>query len=251
MKKCLIIVIFVILLITTLLIIPLASALDYPTHKQNTELQFSITSNNATQCNLTSINAPAGNVITINQIGTRSSQTFNFTVGGGNYSEFGSYCHNIECYDGSTINSGDECYEVNYFGKELTSSQATIYIGLLGILIFTLFISFFGINALPASNTKDEEGRILSINYLKHFRLVLWLVSYFLLIAIIYLSSNIAFAFLSEQLFAKLLFAIFTVLLVLSPVVVIVLMISFFVKFFHDKEFQRMLNRGIFPGEQL
>jgi len=232
------------------MVLPLVSALDYPKHKQDTELNFSITSNNATNCNLTIINSPTG-TITINQVGIKTSQTFSFSIVGGNYSEFGVYCHNIECSDGSTINSGDECYEVNYFGKELTSSQATIYIGLLGILIFTLFISFFGINALPASNTKDEEGRILSISYLKHFRLVLWLVSYFLLIAIIYLSSNIAFAFLSEQLFAKLLFAIFTVLLVLSPVVVIVLMISFFVKFFHDKEFQRMLNRGIFPGEQL
>ncbi len=149
------------------------------------------------------------------------------------------------------INSGDKCYEVNYFGKELTSSQSTIYIGLLGILIFTLFVSFFSMNYLPASNTKDEYGRILSISYLKHFRLVLWLVAYFLFIAIIYLSSNIAFAFLSEQLFAKLLFAIFTVLLALSPIVVIVLMISFFVTFYHDKEFQGMLNRGVFPGDQL
>ena len=245
MKKCLI------LIIIALLILPLVSALDYPKHKQDTELQFSITSNNATQCNLTTINAPAGEVITINQIGTRSSQTFNFTVGDGNYSEFGSYCHNIECSDGSTTISGDKCYEVNYFGKELTSSQSTIYIGLLGILIFTLFITFMGMNHLPSSNEKDEYGRILSISYLKHFRLVLWLVSYFLFIAIIYMSSNIAYAFLSEQMFAKFLFAIFTVLFALAPVVVIVLVISFFVKFYHDKEFQDLLNRGIFPGEQL
>jgi len=37
----------------------------------------------------------------------------------------------------------------------------------------------------------------------------------------------------------------------MSPIIVIVLMISFFVEFYHDKEFQGMLNRGIFPGEQL
>jgi len=244
MKKLLICLMFM------LLIIPLISGLDYPKHKEETELQFAITSNNATQCNLTTINAPTS-IIVINQIGTKNFQTFNFTIEGANYSEFGVYCHNLECSDGSNVITGNKCYEVNYFGKELTSSQSTIYLGLLGLLILTLFITFFSIGHLPNSNTKDEEGRILSISYLKHFRLVLYLVSYFLFIAIFYISSNIAFAFLSEQLLAKFLFAIFTVLFSLAPVVVIVLMISFFVKFYHDKEFQNMLNRGIFPGEQL
>ncbi len=233
-----------------LLILPLVSALNFPTHKQSTDLEFSITSNNATQCNLTSINAP-GSLITINQIGTKSFQTFNFTIAGGNYSEFGTYCHKIECTDGVKINSGEKCYEINYFGKELTESQSTIYIGLLAILILVLVVTVMGIGRLPKENAKDEFGRIMSINHLKHFRLVLWLVSYFLFIAIIYISSNIAFAFLSEQLFAKVLFAIFVVLMSFSPIIVIVLMINFFVKFYHDKEFQSMLNRGIFPGDQL
>jgi len=238
----------IILIIIVLTILPLVSAT--PTHKQNTDLEFSITSNNATQCNLTSINAP-GSLITINQEGTKSFQTFNFTIDGGNYSEFGTYCHNIECSDDSTIVSGEKCYEINYFGKELTSSQSTIYLGLLGILIFALFAIFFSMNYLPNSNMRDEQGRIFQISYLKYFRLVLWLFAYFLFIAIMYLSSNIAFAFLPAQLFAKVLFAIFGILMAVSPVVVIVLVISFFVKFYHDKEFQGLLNRGIFPGQQL
>lgn len=233
-----------------LLILPLVTALDFQKHKQDTNLDFAITSNNATGCNLTTINNPS-NITTINQEGTKNFQTFNFSIDGANYSDYGVYCHNIECTDGVKIESGQKCYEVNYFGKELTESQSILYLGLLGILIFTLFISFMGIRQLPDSNAKDEFGRIMSINYLKHFRLVLWLVSYFLFIGIVYLASNIAFAFLSEQLFAKLLFAIFTVLFVLSPVVVILIVLSFFVTFFHDKQFQNLLNRGIFPGDQL
>jgi len=239
-----------ILLVLVLLILPLVSALDYPTHKQDTNLSFSITSNNASGCNLTQINAP-GSLITINQEGTKSFQTFNFSINGGNYSEFGTYCHKLECTDGSTVTSGEKCYEVNYYGKELTQEQSTIYLGLLGILIFTLFATFFGMGHLPASNTKDEQGRILSISYLKYFRLVLWMFAYFMFTAIMYLSSNIAFAFLSEQLFAKMLFAIFAMLMAISPIIVIVIMISFFVKMFHDKELQQYFNRGIFPGEQL
>jgi len=244
MKKCLIIITL------ALLILPLVTALDYKTHKQDTDLAFSITSNNATACNLTKINGPSG-IILISQDGTKNSQTFNFTIDKGNYSEFGTYCHNIECTDGVNIESGDVCYEVNYYGKELTQSQSTIYLGLLGILIFTLFATFFGMGHLPKSNVQDEYGRIMSINYLKHFRLVLWLFAYFMLVAIMYLSSNIAFAFLSEQLFAKILFALFAILMGFAPIIVIVLMLSFFVQFFHDKEFQNMLNRGIFPEGNL
>lgn len=244
MRKCLILSLFVILLLPTII------ALDFPTHKQSTDLAFSITSNNATGCNLTKINAP-GSLITINQVGTQNQQTFNFSIAGGNYSEFGTYCHNLECSDGIQITSGEECYEINYFGKELTQQQSTIYVGLLGILIFTLFATFFGMNHLPASNTQDEQGKILSISYLKYFRLVLWLFAYFMFTAIMYLASNIAFAFLSEQLFAKILFAMFAMLLTISPVIIVVLMISFFVKFFHDKELQQYFNRGIFPGGEL
>jgi hypothetical protein len=66
-----------------------------------------------------------------------------------------------------------------------------------------------------------------------------------------FLSSNIAYAFLSETMFGKLLFSIFSILLAVSPIVIILLVISFFVRFFHDKEFQRMLNRGMFPGGNL
>lgn len=241
---------YLIFFLLILITIPLTTALDYPTHKQNTDLLFSITSNNATGCNLTKINAP-GELILIEQVGTKNQQTFSFNVSSGNYSEFGTYCHKLECSDGATIESGEECYEVNYFGKELTDSQSTIYIGLLGILILSLFISFFSMRFLPDDNAKDEWGRIMSINYLKHFRLVLWLLSYFILIAIFYITSNIAFAFLSEQLFAKVLYSFFVILFALAPVVVIVLVISFFVKFYHDKEFQSMLNRGIMPGGDL
>lgn len=233
-----------ILLLTLVLILPLVIAANY--HKVDTTLEFSITSNNATSCNLTTIDYPLG-ILTINQESTKSYQTFNFSVDEGNYTEQGYYCHNIECSDGTTTTSGEECYEVNYYGKELKQSQSTIYLGLLGILLFTLFATFWGMNMLPNDNQKDEMGRIMSITWLKYLRMPLWIFAYFLFIGIVYLSSNVAFAFLSEQLFAKLLFSIFVMLFAVAPVVIIILGVSFFVKFYHDKEFQKYLKRGIFP----
>jgi hypothetical protein len=104
---------------------------------------------------------------------------------------------------------------------------------------------------LPNSNQRDEEGKILSVVYLKYLRLPLWLFAYFLFTGIVFLSSNLAYAFLGEQMFAKILFAIYTILLSLSPLIVIVLLVSFFVRLYHDKQFQKMLNRGMFPGGRL
>ena len=57
----------IIIILAIILVLPLITALDYPIHKQNTQLNFSITSNNATACNLSTINAPGGNEIAINQ----------------------------------------------------------------------------------------------------------------------------------------------------------------------------------------
>lgn len=220
-------------------------------HQQDTSYDLIISSNNATLCNMSYIQYPNNTKITYNQTLTRDGQTFSATIPEGNFSQNGETCMGITCFDGSQYEVGSICVEVNYFGKELSQSQSTLYIALLGILVFILFINFWGIGQLPKSNQKDEEGRILSITYLKHFRLVLWLFAYFLFVAIIFLSSNIAFAFLSEQLFATLLFNLFRILLGFSPLIIILLVISFFVKLYHDKEMQKLLNRGIFPGSNL
>jgi len=63
-----------------------------------------------------------------------------------------------------------------------------------------------------------------------------------------FIASNLAFAFLEEEMFANMLFTIFQVSFGAAPVIVIVWIIWIFVTMFHDKQFQSMLNRGFFPG---
>lgn len=84
---------------------------DYLHHKQNTDLEFSFTSNNATQCNLTTGNTPYG-LIEINQEATKIGQTFNITIEGNIFSELGDYCFNLVCSDGSQIETGSVCREI-------------------------------------------------------------------------------------------------------------------------------------------
>jgi len=94
--------------------VPSVSAETYLLHKQNTDLNFSITSNFASSCNLTTINTPNG-VIAIGQ-NVLGSGTFSYSILGGNYSSLGTYCHNIVCTDGTDKTSGQECREVTSDG---------------------------------------------------------------------------------------------------------------------------------------
>jgi len=229
-----------------LFLISCVSALQTNYHQIDTELFFSITANNATVCNLTTINYPNG-ILIINQEGTKVSRTFNFSINAGNYTEKGLYCHNIECSDGVSFNTGAECYQINYLGKELTPSQALAYLGLLAILILIMIGTFIGIGFLPNQNQKDNEGKIMSVTYLKYLRLPLWMFIYFLAIGIIYLASGIGRAFLNDSGFANLLWVIFVMMFGLSPLIITIVVLWFLYKFFEDKEFKKYLNRGIFP----
>jgi len=132
-------------------------------------------------------------------------------------------------------------------GKELSEAKAIMYIGFLALLVLIFFLNFIGMGFLPKRNQRDEEGKILSISYLKYFRDVLWMSGYFLFIAITFIASNLAFAFLEEQLVANMLLTIFKISLGAAPIVVTIWLVWIFVSMFHDKQFQNLLNRGMFP----
>ena len=217
------------------------------TFKQNENITIVQVCEDATYINITSISYPNSSIAVLNVAMINDGEHFYYYFS--DTEDFGRY--DVRGVSDGCTQTFVTYFKINYSGKELSSSQSTIYIGLLGILIFVLFASFFSMGFLPASNTKDEEGRILQVSYLKYLRLPLWLFCYFLFTAIIYLSSNLAFVFLEEQLFANFLLTIFKILLGIAPVIIVILVISFFVKFFHDKEFQNLLNRGLFPEYNL
>ena len=173
------------------------------------------------------------------------------TIPGSFLYESGRYLFNWDCQQ--TIKGGYFVghVDVTYSGEVITEGQAILSLGFLTLLVLIFIINFVGMGFLPPRNKTDEEGRLLSISYLKYFRNTLWMTGYFLFIGITYIASNLAFAFLSEQLIAKSLFMVFRVSFVLAPVVLIVWIIWIFVTIFHDKQFQSLLNRGIFPGGNL
>ncbi len=236
--SCLLLVVFFFSLVNV-------SALDLGIYKQGENVRVAQVCSDSSYINISSITYPNGSVAVSNIEMTSAGSgefyyLFNFTDDKGRYDVRG---------------KSDGCEEtfatyftVTHLGKELTSASATMYIGFLALLVLVFFLNFFGMGFLPSKNNRDEEGVLLSINYLKYFRNVLWMSGYFLFIAIMFIASNLAFAFLEEEMFANMLFTIFQVSFGAAPVIVIVWIIWIFVTMFHDKQFQSMLNRGFFPG---
>lgn len=203
-----------------------------------------IVTNTTVNCTFYMANS-SGDLLLMQNV-TYSSGYWNLLIKGGNFSTSGIYSYGIAC--NGALRGGEKvsAWEVNSIGYGLTESNSILNTTLIAILVFIFIITFIGIGMLPASNIKDEEGKLLSISYLKYLRNILWFFEWFMLIAILYISSNLAFAYLGTQLLAKFFFALFTIAMALTPVIVIVWVIWIFVSMFHDKQLQNLLNRGMF-----
>ena len=131
---------------------------EYTAHQQNTEHNFSITSNFATNCTLKNINYPDG-IITIDQT-DEGNGSFDFSVTGNNYSSLGVYCHNIVCTDGTETTSGNECIDVNLSGidKNMTLIIADIFLIIIISIIIFILSSHYRSKSYGDSNNKIAES---------------------------------------------------------------------------------------------
>jgi len=234
------------ILITSIFLISLTSA-SPGTYKQGQNITLLQTCADCTTINISKITAPNGTILVSDIAMTKDGSAFNYTLNS-------SFTNDVGTYRVSGIGNPDSTDEVwtysffvNYKGDTISSAQAMLYIGLIVVIILVFIFTLGGINKLPKGNDKDEFGRILSINKLKYLRPALWFFEWMLFIALLFLTSNIAFAYLNEQMFAKILFVLFQISFGLTPLIVVVWIIWIFVEMFHDKEFQDMLNRGFFP----
>jgi len=205
--------------------------------------------NDTTSCNAHAYNISGSHIMEEHDLDFDGNlQEWKATVNSNNFSTLGFI--SLIAYCNTSTQSGflDLTAEVTGTGIEFTDARATAYLTLILVLIFTIIMTLTGIHFLPKANTPNPEGKIISISYLKYLRGVLWLLSYSLLMALFFVSSNIAYAYLGASLFADLLFALFTITLSLSPVIVVVWFISFLAMFFQDKSIQKLFKRGFFPG---
>ena len=124
------------LLTLTLLIVimPFSLAQDYLPQKQATQFNLIISSNNASACNFTYIQYPDGSITSSQKAMTKSGTDFNYIISAGNFTQLGSTCMGVTCYDGLTYETGSVCREVTPSGFTSTTTFFFIFIVIIGLV---------------------------------------------------------------------------------------------------------------------
>ena len=139
-------------------------------------------------------------------------------------------------------------YEITSTGLALTTQMSILYIGLLAVLVFIFILMVLLISVLPSDNNRGEEGEIISINNLKFLRPVIWISIYGIIAAIMFITSNIALAYISSGMIGSFLFMIYKVMMWLAIPLLVIYVVYIIAKIFQDKEVKNLIERGVQVG---
>lgn len=172
------------------------------------------------------------------------SQTYNFTLLGSNTTEVGKYNYDVTCLQGAFNSTTSYDFEVSNNGKDFTVAESITYIFmlLLSIALFCLF--FYGAMAINPNNNHDEEGNIIKINYKKHLKLLCWIVCYFLLVWITFVSWNVSLAYIQLVTVANFFWAIHRITFAFMIPIIIGYVLYSLVLFIHDFKLAKEIERG-------
>jgi len=226
-------------------LISLASAEgDIGTVKQNDCIDLYQFCPSCSYVNLTAIKYPNTTIFTSNLEMTKEGNNFNY-----NFcltSELGEHFYTV-CGDKNGVETCEQIsFEVTYSGKIMSSSNAILYVPIYLLLGFLFFITIYGINKLPGSNSNDEEGKILKISYLKYLRTTLYFVLWMFIVAIFYISSNVAFAYLPDTLIANFFLMLLKICYGLTLPIIVVWFIYIFAQVIDDKKIKSLWERGMY-----
>lgn len=130
---------FVLLLVV--LVLPLVSS--YDSHKQNTNFDLVIQSNNATLCNASYIQYPNNVKTILNLPLTKNGNTFYTTLNSNNFTSQGDVCIGVICTDGLTYEPGSVCKTITASGID---NVLGFYILMIVVIYAIAFVGFFGKN---------------------------------------------------------------------------------------------------------
>lgn len=221
--------------------------------KSCTNSSGSICSNSAT-CNVT-VKAPFNNSILVdNKLMTNNQNgLFNYTLSSSINSVRGSYNWDMFCCDSIDCGEAHGNYKVTTNGEETSPQKAGISIAMIVLMIFLFIFSLFVWSRLPSRNEYDESTGGLNTNNLKFFRPVLLMLSYCILIGIVFISSNTSYLFLDNSLIAGFLFRLSLMMMyAIVPLIVILFLVNLY-KFVMDNKIKENMKRGgiDFGGDQL
>lgn len=197
--------VFLIMFIMTIALLSFSSGETIFDHPKNTPFDLTVTSNNATGCNLSYIQYPNGIKITQNLQMVKDGHSFSLSVSKGNYSTLGITCHGVICTDGLTFEDGSICRNVTPTGYTISAVQISAYIFFLLLCSVLLFFSVHLIknnkmsdDKLTSSGLYDMKKRNEFIFYLTLLKRKMWIAGIFG----VYISILVFLTILNELIFA-------------------------------------------------
>jgi len=170
---------------------------------------------------------------------------YNYTLNGSLVDVAGTYTANGFDDAGSAFSYD---FIVTGSGSLLDESKSMFYIGVMAILAFFFIITVAGIGLLPSRDERNSEGDIISINSLKHLRLVFAGIAWAILTMIVFLAWNVAEGYLETGLVAAIFKVLFTILMTGLIVGVPVIFVYILWKLVKENVIKGMLSRNIFDG---
>ena len=197
-------------------------------------------------CNVT-ITYSEGDLIVNNTLATNQLTYHNVTLNETQTSLVGDYIAFASCTDQGFSDDSTFPFKVSPFGKELSTAQGLIYLGVLLITLTLLGISMYWAVVIPWANTRNLEGEVVHINNLRYLKILLWFMSYIFLIWITFLMKSLTENFLFIDVAAKIFNASFWLLIVfLFPIFTLTIVFAIII-FLRNLKLNKLISEGIFP----
>lgn len=201
------------------------------------------TISNSTQVNISTIELPNNTILFPNRNMNVTGKTWNYTFCGTD--TIGNYVYDFNDLEGNVFVND---FDVSYRGDSLDGPKATLYSVMLGIFVGLWFLILFYTTKLPDGNTDLDDDGLMQVSKLKYLRHALFGVLWTLSMVILFISSNLALAYLQFQMFSTILFALFQLMMWLSIPGIFLWFAWIFWTLTTDKKIERYLNMGMGPG---
>ena len=228
--------------------IPLATSEEQTlgTFKQNSCIELKQICSNCSYVNITRISAPDSTIVLSGQNPmTKVDTIYNRTFC--NTSQLGQYLIDWKADPDSITTAGNYDLFVSITGQKPTTAQGTIYffLGILSIILFCL--SLFGAIKIKWKHPRDNRGQIIGLNDLKYLKLLLWFVTYLILIFITFAFTHVSRIADWDVAGNWFNFMFWFLIVGLLPTFILTLVLGF-VSFMESKRISNLIKRGIKIG---
>lgn len=241
-------IVFVILL---LLLVGIASAVTYQqgeaiTFRQSCTKDNAIC-NSSASCNVTIKYPNSSYLVDKVEMSNKNNGDFEYNITEDKTDPVGEYAWDMYCCQIGDCGESHGTFNITPTGQELDSSEAIIYLALLGFLILVLAGFLYASFKIPWQHIKDVHGVMIGINSKKIWKIAAIAMSYFITMWIFAILTSIARTLVVLNSLYNFFFYFYRVMLALAiPVLILAVVVSFAVYFANlnlDKKIKKGLNQ--------